>query len=114
MPVWPIKFCPLMGSFQETPPNNIIRSTMDYGPDKVRRRSTANVRPIAFNLFVRNEDMDEIDSFYTTETLSGSIEFDFIHPRTKEGVKARFVSPPTYGDRSGIGYQVSISLEILP
>lgn len=114
MATWPSKFCPLMGSFQESPPNNTIRSTMDRGPAKVRRRTTANVRPISFNVFVRNADMQEFDDFYAIDTFSGADEFDFIHPRTKESVKARFVEPPSYGDRSGIGYQVSVSLEILP
>lgn len=114
MATWPAEFCPLINSFQEQPPENTIRSTMDKGPAKVRRRTTANVRPVSFNMFLMNSQMDLMDSFYVTETFSGADEFDFIHPRTKANVKARFTQPPSYGERSSVGYQVSISLEILP
>lgn len=113
MAVWPEQFCPLINSFQETPPENTIRTTMDRGPAKVRRRTTANVRQVSFNLFLKNDGVDVLDDFFTTDTFSGADDFDFIHPRTKESVKARFVSPPQYRNR-GTGYEVSISLEILP
>lgn len=114
MSAWPSKFKPLYGSYRESPPDNSIRSTMDRGPAKVRRRTTTNVRPISFDIFVKSEDIDEFDEFYTTDTFSGADEFDFTHPRTKQAVKARFVEPPAYTDSENAGYQVSVKLEILP
>ena len=114
MATWPSKFCPLTGSFQESPPDNLIRSSMDVGPAKVRQRTTCNVRPISFNIFVKNDDMAEFDAFYITDTSYGALEFDFTHPRTKADVKARFASVPSYSDRSNTGYVISISLEIMP
>lgn len=114
MAVWPSQFCPLLNSLQEAPPNNTIRSSMDVGPQKVRRRTTANIRPISFRMFLKKADLQTLDDFYTTDTYSGSEEFDFIHPRTLQPVKARFVEPPTYTERSGVGYEATVSLEIMP
>lgn len=114
MAVWPAQFVPLTGSVQETPPDNNIRSSMDKGPAKVRRRTTANVRPISFRLFVENDDMDTLDDFYTTDTFSGSEPFDFTHPRTGQTVQARFAEPPQYSDVENVGWNATISLEILP
>lgn len=113
MAVWPDNFCPLINSFQETPPENTIRTSMDVGPDKVRRRTTANVRPVSFNLFLLPPDVLVMDDFFVNQTRSGSEAFDFVHPRTKQPVQARFVSSPSYKNRS-TGYEVSVSLEILP
>jgi hypothetical protein len=87
---------------------------MDKGADKVRRRSTANVRPIGFSLSLTEAQVEILDTFYVTTTLSGSVEFDFIHPRTGATVEARFVSPPSYSEREAVMYSCSVQLEILP
>lgn len=113
MVAWPEQFCPLINSFQETPPENTIRSTMDKGPAKVRRRTTANIRSVSFTVSMKPAEVTIMDNFYLDDTFSGAIAFDFTHPRTKEVVSARFTSPPTYSNRSTI-YQVAVSLEILP
>lgn len=113
MATWPAAFCPLAGSFQESPPNNVIRTNMDRGPDKVRRRTTANVRPLTFKLSLTPAQVNELDDFYNNETYGGADEFDYTHPRTGAPYKARFVSPPSYQDR-GRRYEASIQLELMP
>ena len=114
MPSWPSQFCPLINTLQESPPDNTINSSMDRGPAKIRRRTTANIRPISFRLFLKPDQVDILDSFYIQDTFSGVEEFDFVHPRTHVHVTARFTAPPSYQERSGTGYEASISLEILP
>lgn len=115
MVAWPTgrQFCPLNGSFQETPPENTIRSSMDKGPAKTRRRTTANVRNISFRLYLSPDNVTVLDDFFVNDTFSGAIEFDFVHPRTGLSVQARFVQNPSYSSRS-IGYDVAVNLEILP
>lgn len=113
MATWPSNFCPLIGSYQESPPDNIIVSSMDVGPAKYRRRTTADVRPISFSLFLKKDDVAVLDNFYVNEVFSGADEFDFTHPRTGVMHKARFTAQPQYRSRS-IGYDVSIQLEIMP
>lgn len=116
MATWPATLpAPAINSFREKPPNNTIRSTMDKGPAKVRRRTTANTRPISFTLKLTPEQTQALDDFYEIETFSGADEFDYVHPRTGENVTARFVSEPDYSEvEGGIIYTCSISLEIMP
>lgn len=113
MPTWPSNFCPLINSLEESPPENTIRSQMDKGPDIVRRRTTANIRPISFKLYLSKADVAVMDNFFSTECYSGAEAFDFTHPRTGVACKARFTGVPKYANRS-YGYEVSVGLEILP
>lgn len=112
---WPTTLPPpQLSSFQETPPNNLIRTGMDVGPDKVRRRTTADVRAITFVLALSKAEVAILDAFYNTTTFSGLEPFNIEHPRTEATVVARFVEPPQYQEREGVVYMVNISLEILP
>ena len=87
---------------------------MDKGPAKVRRRTTANVRPISFTLNLTSAQVAVLDAFYEVGTYSGVDAFDFIHPRTNETVSARFTEPPSFSEREGVLYTANVSLEILP
>lgn len=102
---------PALNSFKETPPDNVMRSNMDKGPAKTRRRSTANVRPLEFSLKLSDEQTQILDDFYTM--ISGD-EFDYIHPRTGANVKARFTKMPQYFEQDGAFYLCPISLEVMP
>ncbi len=115
MAVWPTSLpAPALNSLQESPPDNVIRSNMDKGPAKLRRRTTANIRPISFAMVLTAAEVVILDSFYTDDTFSGSEEFDYNHPRTGVACTARFVAPPEYSEREGAAYNVGVSLEILP
>lgn len=115
MATWPATLpAPALNTLSETPPDNVIRTKMDKGPDKVRRRTTANIRPISFTLILTPTQTATLDTFYDTTTFSGADEFDYTHPRTGDAVKARFVEPPQYSENEGVLYNCSISLEIMP
>lgn len=114
MATWPTGMCPLAGSYNETPPNNTIRTSMDRGPDKVRRRTTANVRPISFKMLLTKTQLATFENFFQNETFSGAEAFDYTHPRTGAAVRARFVNPPSWSDRGRSMYDVQVQLEILP
>lgn len=115
MPTWPITLpAPALNTLEESPPDNTIRTTMDKGADKVRRRTTANIRPISFSMMLTEAQTEILDDFYTADTFSGSEAFDYTHPRTGAAVQARFVNPPNYAEREGQVYAAAVSLEILP
>lgn len=115
MAVWPASLpAPAINSLNETPPENTIRSNMDKGPPQLRRRTTANVRPISFNLLLTPEQTEILDAFYNDDTFSGSERFNYTHPRTGAACEAIFASPPSYTNVEGVMYSASVSLEILP
>lgn len=116
MAAWPTTLpAPLSNTLKETPPDNALRSSMDKGPAKVRRRTTANVRPLSFEMACDTDQLNTLDDFYVNETFSGVDQFDYKHPRTGQIVSARFTGPPNYADmNTGRLYNVAIQLEILP
>lgn len=116
MATWPATLPPpAINTFREKPPQNTIRSTMDKGPDKTRRRTTANIRPISFTLKLTPEQVQALDDFFNITTFSGADEFDYTHPRTGDSVTVRFASEPDYAEvEGGVIYNCSISLEIMP
>ena len=115
MAVWPASLPgPALGTLKETPPKNTIRTQMDKGPAVVRRRTTANVRPLSFVLKLTAAQVAVLDTFFNDTTFSGADEFDYTHPRTGDPCKARFVEEPEYSEEEGVNYNCAVSLEILP
>lgn len=113
MPTWPVTLPPpAINTFEESPPDADLKSPTDKGPAKVRRRSTANIRPISFNLNLTAAQVQDLDDFYLE--CGGYTRFDFEHPRTGAPVTARFMEKPAYKEREGVLYNVSVGLEILP
>lgn len=113
MPTWPSTLKVTRSGFKETPAKNMIRSDMDTGPAKVRRRSTANVRPATVMLFLTDDQLQTLDDFFVNDCASGALSFDFINPRTNSTVQARFVEEPEYPQADAY-WNVSLSLEFLP
>ncbi len=115
MAVWPTELpAPALSTLKEAPPDNLIRSQTDKGPGKRRRRTTANVRPISFDLKLTKAEVQILDDFYCITTYSGADDFDFTHPRTEQPVRAAFATMPQYSEVEGVLYNASISLEIQP
>lgn len=107
---WPATIPITRDNYTETPPDRVIRSNMDVGPQKLRRRSSAAVRPISLRLFLNDTQLDALDDFYD---LYDSVVFNFTDPRTETVKRARFTSPPTYGLNETM-WDVAVKLEYLP
>jgi hypothetical protein len=80
MPVFPAFGPPVGASFQEAPPNNLLRSPMDVGPAKVRRRTTANVRVIGMTYMLNSDQMVTLDSFYEKRLRGWRLELQLYAP----------------------------------
>lgn len=110
MSTWPSKFKILRDNFQESPVSNTIRSEMDVGPAKLRKRSVLYINNLTFSMYLKQDDYEEFKTFYRTNE---SVVFDFLRPDTKQTVPARFVSAPTASFLETL-WQVNVQLEILP
>ena len=103
----------LKEGFQEAPPDNVLRTEMDVGPAKLRRRSTAAVRKFSVQMFFTTTLVATFDTFYVTTSKHGSLAFSYRAPRTETVADHRFASVPTYIKRDQ-GYVVSFQLELMP
>lgn len=107
---WPTNLILKRSGYSEEPSENVIRSEMQYGPDKVRRVSTNDVYNISGVLFLSDDDLSIFDTFYLEN--QGKV-FNMPHPRTEVTVSARFTDKPKY-QRQETFWDVSLALEILP
>lgn len=117
--VWPgtLPTGPNASSYSETPGTNILRSPMDAGPAKMRRRG---VRPdtLGVSYAMTDAQVSTLKTFVET-TIQGTARFGWPHPRTGATVEARIV-PTNDGGLYSIAYVsedywlVSLTVEVLP
>ena len=96
---------------------NILRTPMDSGPAKQRKRG---LKPseLQVTYIMSPTQITTFETFVFT-TLNGTARFGITHPRTKLVVEARII-PQSSGDLFSYGYinesryTVSLQLEILP
>ena len=96
MPTWPVTLPEyvLEGGYSEQLPRNTVETEMDSGPMKVRRRFTKVYRRFQVSMILTAEQAVTFEAFYLTSCGSGSIPFDWVHPRTRAPMSMRFVNPP--------------------
>lgn len=90
IPTWPGTLPQLVErGFTENVGMNILRTPMDAGPAKQRRRS---VRPttLAVSFMMTTAEVTIFNTFVNT-TLAGTSRFTFTHPRTTTAVEVRIV-----------------------
>jgi hypothetical protein len=116
--VWPLDLpqVPQRG-YSEELGVSILRTTMDLGPAKLRRRGT---RPDVLNVsFLMTSSQVETLENFVENTIKGTARFDFIHPRKLVVSEVRIV-PKEGGTYFNLQYAapgyytVSLQLEILP
>jgi len=83
MATWPLTLPQvlLVQNYAETPPSNVIRTQMDQGPPKVRRRSTDAQRLFSGTMILTEDEVAIWEDFYYN-TIQEVLPFDFPHPRT--------------------------------
>ena len=97
-----------------------LRSQMDTGQPKVRRRFTAVVRRFQIPTLLTGEQKIVFDDFYATILLEGSLPFTWEDPVTDAVRNFQFIEPPTF--RLDLGnpnpdrrlWSTTLALELLP
>lgn len=116
MPSWPetLPAVPLLDGFHETVPDAVIRTSMEQGPAKARRRSTAAVRLFELHYLLDRAQLAALDAFFLTTLMGGVLPFGFPHPRGGGTLSCRFVRPPEYAAANGAYFRATCMLEALP
>jgi len=110
---WPpaLPQCLQDDGFSQSAQPNTIRTKIEAGIDKLRRRYTSPIVSVKGNMIMSFAQYSELESFYNV-TLQGGIQrFNFNDPATGTPYEYRFVSPPTYVGFGPIHYAVSLDWE---
>lgn len=99
--------------YRETDSDNTIRTSMDVGPDKIRRRTTANSRIVVGTMWLTQTQYTTFRAFFETDTSYGTDTFDFtdVHGVLRT---YRFYKPPQYEPNGPINWKVKLEWEELP
>jgi hypothetical protein len=91
MPTFPLTDCPLYGSYNvKGGTNAVVRTQMEVGPPKVRRRSSLALYAIEAGYGVTREDIANFEMWYRDTIGMGAITFDWSDPRTGTTRAVRF------------------------
>jgi len=89
---------------------SVVRTQMDAGPNKTRRRYTASTKIIKGKLFLDESQRFELERFYQTVLADGVLRFNFTDPQTLETAEFRFTEDYTENSVDG-KFEISMSLE---
>lgn len=116
--LWPSTLQPTFNTegFTEGFAETTIRSTVDQGPSKVRRRFTKGVGAMQATIWLTTIQYLTFKSFYDTDTAGGSLQFLMNHPVSGVPTYFRFAGPPSCApiNSSGIEWSAQFSLEVMP
>lgn len=115
MTSWPgtLPSAPLLDGFNETGVDLTVRSKMDIGPDKSRRRFTGEMFDIQMQFIMTKTQVNALRTFFYTTLDGGVDEFDFTHPITDATVSMRFKKPYAVVTEGSL-FRVSCDVEVMP
>jgi hypothetical protein len=96
MATWPpsLPQAPLLDGLSEAYGDGVIRTDMDVGVPKRRRRYTFTPRRFPIGVVLSEDQAATFDTFFVTTLAEGEAPFDWTHPRTGSSVSLAFVGPP--------------------
>lgn len=114
--VWPSSLPqrPTVGGYQERFAETTLRTTMDAGTAKVRRRFTAAPRQIEATFKVNAAQTGILKTFFEDMTAGGALPFGWTHPREGTPATFRFLEAPRVAAITGTLFTVAVKLEHLP
>lgn len=113
-PTWPATLPQKldMAGVQHTLPNNALRTSMEIGPAKARRRSIAAPAPIQGSMTVTTAQKLALTEFYA-DTLAEVGRFLWDEPGTSTIRTMRFTGAPAFASIGGDHWTATLPLEIL-
>jgi len=110
---------PLIDGYKRVVPNNLIRSSMDTGSDKVRKRGRFKPQEISATYVLTAVQRNALEAFVHDNIAEGAICFNWPHPELNKLVRARIKASQDgvlefspYGTTNR--WQVTLKLEIWP
>lgn len=115
--VWPSNLpqSPQWREYSEDQQDNVIRTDMDTGLAKVRKRFTAVSRFFNIKLNLTSDEADDLIDFFDNDCNFGTTEFEWKDFRSgTSGIEYRFLTRPVYKSDSPTDYNTTFQIERLP
>lgn len=104
---------PRRDGYQEDPGTSDIRSPMDVGVAKVRRRFTAPIRVFSWSFEMTTAQLATFETFWETIGLTQTFNFAGGDPRTGDARNYRLTDSPKFSS-IGPDWIVSLKVEVVP
>jgi len=91
---WPVALPDCPQTWREVDIPQIIRSEVDVGVAKTRRRYTRERSRISATLTLSKTNYSDFKQFYNVTLKDGLDTFDYTHPYTGETLECRFIQAP--------------------
>ena len=113
---WPVSLQQLVneGSFGLKFGETLLRSDVDIGPKKVRRRFTRPIDTMAVGFDLTIAQYNTFYYFFNTTINGGATVFELNHPITGVLTNFRFTGPPDIRPKGGINFVATMEWEIIP
>jgi hypothetical protein len=110
---WPVGLPDCAESWEEQNVPVTVRTQMDIGPPKVRKRYTRTMRNARVSFTMTHEQAMQLRDFFEVDLQGGIYEHEFRHPFANELQRFRFVEPPSIANLGAMACAVSCSWEQL-
>ena len=117
MAAWPVSLPQSLqggGDYQETPENTVIRSTMETGIIKLRRRQTRSHSKMRGSMMLNGSQAGAMITFFQDTIKGGALPFTGSLGRSGLLQTYQFVEEPTISHIGGDTYMASLNLLVLP
>lgn len=114
--LWPADLQQLLNQtdFQETFPDTVLRSDMNQGPAKLRRRFTKGVYGYTCSITLDFDDYATFRDFFNVDLNGGVNQFQFTDPMELVDAMFRFAGVPNITPLGGRKFTVRMAWEKLP
>ena len=116
MVAWPgsLPQSPLIGGYQRQDGDMALRTAMDVGPAKLRKRATAVPDAVSFSMLMTKSQLTTLETFYENSLNGGTDVVDFTDPITNTTKQYRFLKRYDYRAVGDDLYEVRFDWEQLP
>lgn len=113
---WPISLPNFLESegFAYKPGSNSVRTEMDVGLAKTRKRYTKQIDNLSAGMKLSSAQVTTLLNFYFVTLSGGNLRFDFEDPLTQTTSEYRFLSPPDIRSLGADSFTVTFGWEKMP
>lgn len=105
----------LVEAFEETFPNGLVRTQMETGPAKQRRRFTATTQTVKCEQEMSRAQVESLLTMFRDTLAMGALPVDWVNARTLVTTTFRFTAPPVVRPMPGsMIWRAAYELEIMP